>query len=238
MVAKHLHQPLPSIRLANPNLPRHFDNIIQRATAKAPAKRYPDVKSFSADVQLAQQEIVTSDSGHQNPVARSETPELEAPTGAVRSDSFFYVLRQEDEALKAQVLKAGTTTTIRAGRQTGKTSLLMRGIQVARNRRMQVIFLDFQRLRAEQHESLNGLLRYLAGEIAYQLDVDEEWVENIWKSGRPPSVKFDQFLSGQVLNRASLPILLAIDEADRLLDAPYKKDFFALLRSWDSLKSV
>jgi hypothetical protein len=44
-------------------------------------------------------------------------------------------------------------------------------------------------------------------------------------------------LQREVLQRFDQQILLAIDEADLLLDADYKKHFFALLRAWDSRRA-
>ncbi|MFQ5615695.1 MAG: AAA-like domain-containing protein [Anaerolineales bacterium] len=164
-------------------------------------------------------------------------PSLETPTGVVRADSPFYIERHGDEQLRRQILSLGTTTTIRAGRQAGKTSLLIRGVQIAKEEHYPVIYLDFQLIESTQLESLGSLLHYLAREIAYQLDIDPETVDKVWRSPRGAPDKFNQFLRARVLRRAKMPILLAIDEADRLLDTPYKQDFFALLRSWDSRRA-
>ncbi len=162
---------------------------------------------------------------------------LETPTGAVRADSPFYIERHADEQLRRQILGQGTTTTIRAGRQAGKTSLLIRGVQAAKAEDYPVVYLDFQLIETAQLETLDSLLHYLAGEIAFQLDLDLEVVEKVWRSPRGAPDKFNQFLRARVLRRAETPILLAIDEADRLLNTPYKQDFFALLRSWDSRRA-
>ncbi len=45
---KHLMEPLPSLKAANVELPSALDAIIQRATAKAPADRFPDALSLAA----------------------------------------------------------------------------------------------------------------------------------------------------------------------------------------------
>jgi WD40 repeat protein/serine/threonine protein kinase len=47
---KHLNEPLPFLRQRRPDLPEGLDNIIQRATAKDPVDRYPDVLSLVKDV--------------------------------------------------------------------------------------------------------------------------------------------------------------------------------------------
>lgn len=48
-LAKHLNEPLPALGAARPDLPAAFNTIIQRATAKRPNDRYPDVAHLLAD---------------------------------------------------------------------------------------------------------------------------------------------------------------------------------------------
>ena len=159
---------------------------------------------------------------------------LEAPTGAVKLKSQFYIEREGDDDLRRQVLGDGTTTTIRAPRQMGKTSLLVRGVQDSRKVGQQVVYVDFQRVNETYLSSLDGLLRYVADEMALRLNLDPAAVDRAWTSSRGPQDKLNAFLERQVLPAAETPILLAIDEADRLLNVPYKTDFFGLLRAWDS----
>jgi predicted AAA+ superfamily ATPase len=65
----------------------------------------------------------------------------------------------------------GTTTTIRAPRQMGKTSLLVRGVQDARKMGQQVVYIDLQRVNETYLSSLDGLLRYIADEITQRLNL-------------------------------------------------------------------
>lgn len=50
MIMKHLQEHLPDIRDERPDLPHELDNIIQRATAKAPEDRYADTLSLISDL--------------------------------------------------------------------------------------------------------------------------------------------------------------------------------------------
>ncbi|NUM45236.1 MAG: XRE family transcriptional regulator [Anaerolineales bacterium] len=161
---------------------------------------------------------------------------LEAPAGAVRPESPFYIERDADAQLRHQVSGQGTTTTIQAGRQTGKTSLLMHAIHATRDQG-QVIYLDFQLVDDTVREDLTPLLRFLSETIAEQLDLDLTLVDGYWQAARNPAQTFNRFLQKEVLQPLDHKILLAIDEADLLLDAPYKKHFFALLRAWDSRRA-
>ncbi|HEX6306225.1 MAG TPA: protein kinase [Anaerolineales bacterium] len=50
ILKKHVDEPLPQISAMRTDLPAELDEVIQRATAKDPAERYPDVESIQADV--------------------------------------------------------------------------------------------------------------------------------------------------------------------------------------------
>lgn len=162
---------------------------------------------------------------------------LEAPAGAMRPDSPFYVERAADAQLRPQISGNGTTTTIQAPRQTGKTSLLMQAIQATRHEQGKIIYLDFQLVGDHVREDLTSLLQFLSEVIAEQLDLDWATVDEYWQGARNPAQTFNRFLQREVLKPLNTKILLAIDEADLLLDVPYKKHFFALLRAWDSRRA-
>ena len=53
LFARHLRDPLPDLKEFSPDLPAELDSVIQRATAKDPADRYPDVGSLLADFRRA-----------------------------------------------------------------------------------------------------------------------------------------------------------------------------------------
>jgi hypothetical protein len=78
----------------------------------------------------------------------------------------------------------------------------------------------------------------MAIEVCYQLEVDPEAVVEAWKSPRGAQDKFNQFLQANILTQLRLPLLLAVDEADRLLESSYKPEFFDLVKAWDSLRAL
>lgn len=163
--------------------------------------------------------------------------ELAVPGGAVKLRDRFYLEREVDAQLKSQVITWGSTTTIRAPRQTGKTSLLMRGIKFAREQKVNVIFLDFQSFGSDQLVSLDSFLREIANSICDELDLDDAIVENAWTGSRSPTKKLLRFMEKSVLPGFDEPILLAMDEADSLLQTDYYRDFFGLLRSWHNRRA-
>ncbi|HJX41100.1 MAG TPA: serine/threonine-protein kinase, partial [Anaerolineales bacterium] len=49
MIQKQLNEPLPGLHMLRPDLPDELDLVIQRATAKDPAQRYPDAETLLQD---------------------------------------------------------------------------------------------------------------------------------------------------------------------------------------------
>lgn len=162
---------------------------------------------------------------------------LEAPSGAIRPQSPFYIERHADIQLHQQLAIQGTTTTIQAGRQTGKTSLLTHAINAYQQEHTKIIYLDFHLVDETSRENLTNFLRFLSEAIAEQIDLELDVVDRYWQTARNPAQTFNRFLQKEMLQRINHPILLAIDEADVLLGTEFQKHFFALLRAWDSRRA-
>jgi hypothetical protein len=160
---------------------------------------------------------------------------LEAPGGSVDLESPFYIERRADARLKWELDKAGTITTIRAPRQMGKTSLLVRGAEHARQRGSPILFFDFQMIDPNCLQSLDFFLHHIALRIAIALKIETENVDKVRQIPLSPQDRLTRFLEDYVLQQASHPIILAIDEADRLFEAPFRQEFFSLIRAWFTL---
>jgi hypothetical protein len=185
--------------------------------------------------------VVTHEAAFQPPLPEFDPrflKQLEVPGGAVKLSDKLYVERDADSRLKDQLTKWGTTTTIRAPRQTGKTSLLMRGIQHARSQDHTVVFFDIQSSGRERLVSSEVFLRGMAEAISDELALDEPLLEQAWQGTRGAAVKLQRFLEKQVLPGLDKPLVLAIDEADSLLQSNFYTDFFGLLRSWHNRRAT
>ncbi|MBN1219126.1 MAG: AAA-like domain-containing protein [Anaerolineae bacterium] len=156
----------------------------------------------------------------------------DVPTGTVSLRSKFYIEREEDALLKNQVVKRRSITTIQAPRQTGKSSLLERGLHYARKNEVKVIKLDLQGLDKVDLDSSDTFLRVLAEFIADRMDLDSAIVVEIWERPLAPKRKLTAFMQKHILSTHDDPIILALDEADRLLETDFYADFFGLIRFW------
>jgi hypothetical protein len=160
---------------------------------------------------------------------------LEAPGGSVDLESPFYIERRADARLKRELDKAGTITTIRAPRQMGKTSLLVRGAEHARQRGSPILLFDFQMIDPTCLQSLDFFLHHIALRMAIALKIETENVDKVWQIPLSPQDRLTRFLEDYVLHQTNPPIILAIDEADRLFEAPFRQEFFSLIRAWFTL---
>ena len=181
--------------------------------------------------------ITKSDTLHP-PLPEFDPRHLEAPGGVVKLRDKLYIERHTDTQLKNEIMKPGTTTTIRAPRQTGKSSLLVRGISFARDHGARIVNLDLQRLDSDRLATPDLFLRDLAEFIARKLRLDVNEVAKSWQSSLGPQDKLTYLMEDYFLPQTEAPIILALDEVDRLLQTPFHSDFFALLRSWHNSRAL
>jgi hypothetical protein len=162
---------------------------------------------------------------------------LRAPGGAVRIRSKFYVERDSDRRLQDEIIQWGSTISIRAPRQTGKTSLLIRGLRHAQRSGAKPIFLDLQSVGRSQLVSANAFTRWLALAIAQELQLDSAAIEQAWDDEQGQD-QLTRIIEDYVLPQFEVPIILALDEADILLKTDYYQDFFGLIRSWHNRRAL
>ena len=169
-----------------------------------------------------------------------ETPPISLvyPSGAVKLSDTFYIERQSDHDLGYEITHPGRTITITGPRQVGKTSLLIRAVQSAvQAHNAQVVYLDLQTMPQETVAEESRFLQELAYLIADELEIEPEVVDKAWASRLAPGRKFTKLMDRVVLPASERPMILALDEVDRLLPTRYHADFFGLLRSWHNLRS-
>jgi hypothetical protein len=164
---------------------------------------------------------------------------LREPSGAVRLRSEFYLEREGDDQLSQELSKPyGATITIRAPRQTGKSSLLIRGLAQARQNGAQAVLVDLQPVEDHYLQNLGLFLRYLAELLVTRLRLDPAEVEKSWRSSLGASDKLTYLMEGYILPTVGSRIMLALDEADRLLRTPFHDTFFGLLRFWHNSRAM
>ncbi|MGD1905707.1 MAG: AAA-like domain-containing protein [Leptolyngbyaceae cyanobacterium] len=167
----------------------------------------------------------------QPPPSPVADPEL--PRGQVRLASAFYVERSPQDSLcHEEILKPGALIRIKAPRQMGKTSLMARILYQAGEQGYQAIPLSFQHADQEIFGSLKQLLQWLCVRVARKLRLpprlDEFWTDT-YGSKDNCTAYFEDYLLPEI----STPLVLGMDEVDRVFQYPaIVDDFFGLLRAW------
>ena len=159
--------------------------------------------------------------------------ELEFPSDAVPLNSPYYV---EDpsltEKIEQEVEKPGALIRLRAPKEMGKTSLLLRVLEYANRRNFHTVSINFEQIDREILGNLHRLLRWLCIAVSEQLNfpsrLDDYWDDDIG-SKVSCSLYFRQYL----FTKIDKPLLLTFDDVDQLFEfEAVAKDFFPLLRSW------
>ncbi len=162
---------------------------------------------------------------------------LEPVGGAMPLDSEFYIVRPTDAEFQSAIAQQESIVLVKGARQVGKTSLLARGLQQAREAGAGVILTDFQSLNAACLESVEQLFLTLAGLIADQLDLDT-FPDQVWRPKLSPSINFERYLRREVLATIASPIVWGMDEVDRLFTCAFGSEVFGLFRSWHNKRAL
>jgi serine/threonine protein kinase len=162
---------------------------------------------------------------------------LEPVGGAVPLDSVFYVVRPTDEKFYAAIARQDSIVLIKGARQTGKTSLLARGLQQARESGAAIVLTDLQSLGSECLESSEKLMFAFANAFSDQLNPNIS-PDQIWKPNRSPGINFEQYLRREVILKSPSPVVWGLDEVDRLFTCSFGSEIFGLFRSWHNKRAL
>lgn len=165
------------------------------------------------------------------PILPNDSPEY--PTGQVRLASAFYVERPPIEAnCYQEILHPGALIRIKAPRQMGKTSLMARVLDQAREHDYHTVCLSFQLASSEVLSNLDKLMRWVCGSVSQKLRLPNqlaEYWDDIFDGNYNSTTYFENYL----LVETTHPLVIGLDEVDRVFAYPdVANDFFGLLRAW------
>ena len=169
----------------------------------------------------------------------SETPDIEPnesvryPSGAVPLSSLFYLERYPiEQQLYQAIQKPGVLIRIKAPREMGKTSLLLRILDFSQNLGYCTISLNLEQVDQAILQDLNQFLRWLCANAARQLKLQPD-LDKYWDKDLGSKTSCTSYFEDYLLEEIDKPIILAIDEMNHIFEHPQiVKDFLPLLRSW------
>ena len=144
-----------------------------------------------------------------------------------RSD-FFTSQKQECERTIDQ---SGALIRIKAPRKMGKSKLLSNILNYANEQQYGAVHINLLQIESSRFNSLDLFLRWFCIYISDALDLDLE-LDNYWSENRGSMLSCTRYIE-IILEQLEQPLVLGLDEVDRLLNYPdISQDFFYLLRSW------
>jgi DNA-binding winged helix-turn-helix (wHTH) protein len=158
------------------------------------------------------------------------------PNGALRPGDPRYVARPTDAEFWAAIERRDSCVLVKGSRQVGKSSLLARALQQARESGSTVVQIDLQSFSSDVFLTLDKILLALGTEISHQLGLDSP--DKMWDSMLGSSMGFVRYLELDVLAKIDTFLVWGLDEVDRLLDYAYASDIFGLFRSWHNRRAL
>ncbi len=163
--------------------------------------------------------------------------ELEPVGGAVPLTSKYYISRPADMEFHTVVARRDSIVLIKGPHQVGKTSLLARGLQQARQDGARVALTDLQAFSAAEMETPETFFVALAQSIARELETSIP-DHQTWNPLLSPNARFQEYVLREVLGRLPGRLVWAIDEADRLFSCAFYNQVFGLFRSWYNRRAL
>jgi hypothetical protein len=159
--------------------------------------------------------------------------EPELPNGQVRLASAFYVERIPFEAqCYREICQPGALIRIKAPRQMGKTSLMARILYQAKEQGYRTVPLSFQHADTSVFTNLNELLQWFCARITRKLRLPYQ-VDDYWSDTYGSKDNCTAYFEDCLLSESDEPLVLGLDEVDRVFQYPtIADDFFGLLRAW------
>ncbi len=172
------------------------------------------------------------------PTPRASIVNLETPEGTMNSESKFYVKRDVDNIASSVIKKQGVTITIKGPRQMGKSSLLGFISNVAMKNKKKVVYLDFQLIEKKILANEDLFYPFFCRWVGSELGLLDN-VQNYWdKSSLSGNIKLcTDYVRDQIIGRLKSPLVLAMDEVERMFDTSYRSDFFGMLRAWHNKRA-
>lgn len=161
------------------------------------------------------------------------SPIWELPGGQLDLASPCYVERPADESRAyEEISKPGSLIRIKAPRQMGKTSLMVRLLYHAERQGCQSVALNFELAEREVFADLNQFLQWFCATVTDDLHLPIQ-LENRWSKFLGSKKNCTNYFEKYLLPTLRSPLALGLDAVDRIFNYEHvADDFFGLLRAW------
>jgi len=160
------------------------------------------------------------------------------PIGPLEHDSPFYIERPGDRRVTTEIKKAGvgSTIVIKGPRQVGKTSLLLRATAIASSLGKRIAMVDFQEIGETYFNEFERFLVTFCNVITEELGMFSR-IKDYWNPDQPVTMRCTNYVGNYVLKELGCPLVVALDEVERVFESEFRSDFFSMLRGWHSRRA-
>lgn len=167
-------------------------------------------------------------------VVRQPLAPPEFPSGPVSLESRFYIERSLNETRQYQSIQnPGCLLRIMAPDLMGKTSLMARVLDHATQQEYQTAYLSLRDAEQKVLADLNSFLYWFSDRISAELGLEQS-ISVHWDEQTMGSISnCTNYFEKQILSQLDQPLVLGVDELDRVFPHPdIATDFFGMLRNW------
>jgi hypothetical protein len=209
---------------------------VNKKSFRAALERYDKVKlelGSTATPVTTVQDFSRSTTKNANSAPILLDQNFQFPEGPVEIESPFYIERQSIETRCYEaILKPGGLIRIKAPRQMGKTSLLNRILDYARQHKYQTVSLNLQLVDSNIFLDLDRFLQWFCAIVTRKLQLPLN-LADYWDDIFGSKTSCKDYFESYLLPQLEQPLVLALDEVDGIFPYPEIADnFFALLRAW------
>ncbi|MGB7441619.1 MAG: AAA-like domain-containing protein [Coleofasciculaceae cyanobacterium] len=195
---------------------------------------------------LLKQRLNNLSNQHNSPLRnslKSKNKNLEFPEGQTPLYSPFYIERYPQNNLAAsnqsieqicyqEIVQPRALIRITAPRKMGKTSLMARVLAYGNLENYYTVRLSLLRAGTGIFTSTEKFFRWFCANVGQQLKLKSK-LDEYWDEDMGALVSSTIYFQGYLLEQITHPVILALDEVNRLFEYPeLALDFFSLLRSW------
>ena len=190
-------------------------------------------KPIATDEDREEEEIYRRQNASSSELSRNRKLEPSVPEGQVSLNSPFYVERSPvEENCYETILQPGSLIRIKAPRRRGKSSLMVRILDNAAQQGCQTVFLSFQLADRSIMGDLDKFLQWFSASVGLGMRLPNR-LGSYWDDLFGSKISCKMYFEEYLLTNTTQPLVLALDDVDRLFDYPeLADDFFGLLRTW------
>ena len=153
---------------------------------------------------------------------------LPAPGSPLDSENPFYVRRDADGRIEVFALGNPRTVVIKGPSQSGKSSLLLRYLAQCLVAEKKVALVDLTLFGDVRNHGFSDFAGQFVEVLLSELAIRGVAVPTFLRA-----LDLTNFVEDQVLARVDGALVIAIDDADRVIGSAWQEDFYSALRGWD-----